>query len=438
MQTNKILKRIVLLLVLIFPTTALAETWSLTLSDAIDRAMQENRDVSIARQRIAEFEGLKGEALSAGLPHLDATGEYDHIWKKPEMTIQGQTFQIGNKNQYIMGAQFSQLLWSAGKVSKAFRAAKSEEKYGEENLRDIQMKVTLNVKQTYYEILYTKNVIEVLEKQLKALKDHLASIKSRYAKGLESDYALMRQEVAVANLEPELLNAKKTEELLKNGLKVLVVIPQGDEFIPKDSFTYTAKKLKPVEELVNVATEKNPELAAQKNRKRSYELNVGIEKAGYLPTLNFTTGVEWQGLTDNWIPSASEKKWSLSSTVMLSIPIFDGLKTHSRVKQARAKLFQQSSMLSKLEDDIIKTVKDVNESIAKARLSLESQKKTLNTAKKASAIASERFSAGLISQLELLDTINSQAKSEELYLRALFDCLIGEAALEVAVGGEIE
>ena len=42
-----------------------------------------------------------------------------------------------------------------------------------------------------------------------------------------------------------------------------------------------------------------------------------------------------------------------------------------------------------------------------------------------------------MSQLELNDTIDAQAKAEEQYLRATFDCLVAEAALEAAVGGDL-
>ena len=55
----------------------------------------------------------------------------------------------------------------------------------------------------------------------------------------------------------------------------------------------------------------------------------------------------------------------------------------------------------------------------------------------ATAIAGERFEAGLMSQIELNDTITQQGKAEQLYLQATLDCLTAEAALERAVGGEL-
>ena len=45
------------------------------------------------------------------------------------------------------------------------------------------------MKQTFFEILYTDKVIDVLKSRLAALRGHLASIRQRYEKGLESDYA---------------------------------------------------------------------------------------------------------------------------------------------------------------------------------------------------------------------------------------------------------
>lgn len=432
-----LLSLIVAFAVFVFSLSVFAGQWRLTLDESIERALAENRNIKIAKERLTELHGIKGEARSIGLPSLTATGSYQRTWKNPEMNISGQIVKIGTANTYAAGAQVSQLLFDGGRVFKAIRVAKMEEARGIETVRDVEVQVKLNVKETFHEILFTEKLIDVLERQHKQLSNHLKSIKARFTKGLESDYTLMRQEVQVANIEPQIIDAKRNRELLVNAIKLLLAIPQEDAFIPDGTFGYKAKTYPSVENLSTMAVAGRPDLAAEKLRAKSLGLAIGIEKTGYIPSLNFNSAYQWQGLSENWSLNDSGEANSISSVVELSWPIFDGLKTYSRVKQAKAKYAQQLYMSGQMEDNVVKEVRDVYEILLRSRESLASQQKFLHAAERASGIAGERFEAGLMSQLELNDTITSQAVAEQNYIRAALDCMNAEAMLEKAVGGEL-
>ncbi len=434
---RKIIFHIALLLTLALPAASSAATWQLTLDQAVERGLEENRDIFVAKERLTELEGLKGEARAEGLPQLTGTASYQRMWRKPKIFIQGQFFNVGTDNNYTAGATVNQLLWDGGRVMKALKAAKSEMARGIENVRDAEEAVRLQVKQTYFEILYTDKVIDVLNRELNQLRSHLSSIQTRYAQGVDSDYTLMRQEVQVSNIEPQIIDARRNRTLLINGLKILLAIPPEDELSLSGGFDYRARSIPQVSELMEKARQQRPDLAAEKLREKSLQQNVGIEKAGYMPKFNFQAQWQWQGQSDSAWPSAPERTDVFYSTVSLSWPIFDGLKTHSRVQQAKARLMQQQYMTSQLEDSVLRDVQDVYETLMRARETLASQVKSLDLAKKSTAIAGERFETGLMSQIELNDTINAQATAEQNYLRAAFDCMTAEAALEKAIGGEL-
>jgi outer membrane protein TolC len=280
-------------------------------------------------------------------------------------------------------------------------------------------------------------VIDVLNRQLKQLKAHLGAINERYQSGLESDYALMRQDVEVANIKPVIIEAERMKEILVNGLKLILAIPQEDSIHLTQSFEYRKRGLPDTLVLIERAREERPDFTAEKFREKSLKENIGAEKAGYFPNLSFSSKWYWQGQSDDWKFGRNERSDVITSTFDLSWPVFDGLKTKSRVDQAKAKYFQQRANTSKLGDEVSKDVQDAYLTLTKAREALQAQQKSLSLAKRATAIAGERFGAGLMSQIELNDTINAQARAEQQYLRAAYDCLVSEAALELAVGGEL-
>ena len=419
------------------PGAAHAEEWKLTLTQSVERALEENRDIATARERLAEVIGMKGEARAQGLPQLSAVAGYTRTWRRPQMIINGMGVQIGSENYFNAGGQVSQLLWDGGKVIKAVKAARTEELRGVETIRDAEEMVRLQVKQTYYQILYVEKVIDVLERQLNTLKGRLGAIETRYAKGVDSDYTVMRQQVEVANVEPELIEAKRTKDLLLNSLKILLAIPPQDGFVPVERFGYQARPTPAVAELSQMARTHRPDLAAEKLREQSLVQNVGVEQAGYWPTVNFTSSWQWQANSGDWSLTANEQTDAFQSGFGFSWPIFDGLKTASRVRQAKAKLLQQHYQAAQKEDVVVKEVQDAHDWLARAQQTLATQRTSYATARRATAIAGERFEAGLMSQIEMNDTVTQQAKAEQLYLQATLDCLTAEAALEKAVGGAL-
>jgi outer membrane protein TolC len=206
---------------------------------------------------------------------------------------------------------------------------------------------------------------------------------------------------------------------------------------PTGVLSYNSRSLPNALAMIEKARATRPDLNAERLREKSLVQNVGVEKAGYWPSLNFNTSYQWQGQSDNWGVGKNERADSLSSSLNLSWPIFDGLKTKSRVEQAKARLLQQRYSTSQLEDSVVREVQDAITSLEKAQAAYKSQLGSFNLAKKATAIASDRFEAGLMSQLELNDTINAQAQAEELYLQALYQCLSADAVLEKAIGGTL-
>jgi outer membrane protein len=335
----------------------------------------------------------------------------------------------------VAGAELNQLLWDGGKVLNALKAANTEHASAVENIRDVEAQVRLAVKQTFYQVLYTEKVIEVLKIQLSQLRDHLRTIQTRFKKGLESDYTLMRQQVEVSNIEPQLIQAERNRELLVNALKILMAVDPQEPMDPVGVFSYSPHSIVDVAALIEKARSTRPDLNSQRLREKSLIAGVSVEKAGYWPQFTFNTTYQWQGQTDNWGLSSNEIADSLSSIVQMSWPIFDGLKTKSRIEQAKAKLMQQQFSNSQLEDSVVREVEDARTTLDKAQAAYRSQLGSFNLAKKATAIASTRFEAGLMSQLELNDTITSQAQAEQLYLQAVYECLSAEAVLEKAIGG---
>jgi HAE1 family hydrophobic/amphiphilic exporter-1 len=377
-----------------------------------------------------------GEARSGALPQLDFTGGYDRYIKKPQIFLQQQRFTIGVDHTYTAGLALTQPLYAAGKVFEALKAARSETRSGRAELADLQEEIKLQVKKTYYQILLADRTIGITKKTLKQLTDQLATIKARFDKGLESDYTLMRQEVQVSNVEPELALNEQQRVVLENTLKVLLALPVGSNLVLTEDFVFARKGVPEKEELIKTAMDERKDIEASLAHIETLKRMVGIEKGGYLPTLNLVANLDWTGEADHWIIRSQDQFYTADASLQLSWPIFDGLKTHYRVKQARAKLTIEKNNNLRLKDNIESDVASARSKYLESASREAAQKKALTLAQKAVDISSLRFREGLTSQLELNDTILQRDQAEKLHAQAVYDCLDAEATLLRLVGGK--
>jgi len=408
-----------------------------TIEQAIDLAMKANHDVKIARERLNKLDATIGEARSGALPQLTANAVYQRNFRFPQLIIAGQQYKLGFNNEYTAGASLNQAIYAAGKVMKALKAAKEETMSVDAILKDTREEIRLQVKRTFYQILLTDRVIDIKEKTLKQLTDQLHAIKKRYDTGIESDYTLMRQEVQVSNIQPELSAAKQQKMVYVNALKDLLALPPSEEVELTGTLSYKKMAMSLDEALVSTALSKRQDIEAKTRHVRALRNVVGIEFGGYLPSIGLFGNLNWQGQTDHWKLKDSEHFYSLNAGVGISIPIFDGLKTHHRISEAKAELKIASEEEMKLKSNVASEVKNVNALFKEAVERETSQKKALDLAQKAVDIASLRFSHGLTSQLELNDTILQRDMADQLYAQAVFDCLNAEATLKRVLGGEI-
>lgn len=409
----------------------------LSLQEAVERSLRANYDLKSAEEHLRELEAMIGEARAGALPQLNGTAGYDRYVRKPQIFLQEQRFTIGFNNTYAASLALTQPLYVAGKVYKALKAAESETAAGKSTLANLQEEIKLQVKKTYYQILLIGRAIEITKKTLKQLTDQLVTIKARFGKGLESDYTLMRQEVQVSNVEPELAAHEQQRVVLENTLKVLLAIPVGSGVTLTEDFKFAPKNVPNRDELVTTAIKERQDLAAGAAHIESLKQMVGIEKGGYLPTIKAVANLDWVGQADQFVIHSNDHYYSLDAGVELSWPIFDGLKTHYRVNQAKAKLKIEQNKELKLKDNVEGDVLNAHSKYLESVVRETAQKKSLNLAQKAVDISSLRFSEGLTSQLELNDTILQRDQAEKLYAQAVYDCLDTEATLLRLVGGKL-
>jgi outer membrane protein TolC len=419
-----------LLLSTLMAGKANAAMLDLSVAGAVETALRNNASVITAEETRAIYKERVREYWGTVFPQLSATGQYTRYLQKPNATLGGNK----NDNMYTGSLDLNQVVWAGGKVYTAIKMAHMYSDASDEQLKTSRNIISRSVRQMYYAVLLSSSLAGIQSESLNLAAQHLATIEAQYKQGLASDLAVLRQKVEVSNTQPALTQARNLYEEGLIELKNLLGLEPEAGIRLTDGLTCAHRISGEINELYKAALLNRPEYRNQKLQRDLYREMITIEKAGHYPYLSAFASRQYLGLTDSGFPGNSERTWSTIAGLRLSLPLFSGGATASRVRQARLQADIADANFRELERRIKIEVKKAWLSVTEASERLQSQTEAVETARKALAATETRFKNGLASQLELNDASLALNRSQTFYIQALHDTCSADAELKWTLG----
>jgi len=405
----------------------------ISIDEAIRLAMEKNIPYSISRQEVnlAKFKVMQNSAF---LPEISLQGtryldEKLMTFEMPAMfpgmePIKGE---LDFTKNYEFTFQVTQPVFTGGKIWFNFRNAKLDLSIAREKERNSREDTILNVKRIFYTLQILTELKQVQKEALDLAEANHANIKQRYELGMASQYDLLRSEMAVSAVKPELTRAENFCLTTASTLKMMIGISEKAEIVPKGELTDRALDIDQLDLIED----------ALKKRSEVLQLDMELAKMGNLLKMSWAQFIPDIMLVARYsyrsdLFQLGSHKWEDYYTIALGInfTIFSGLKREGQIGQAKvAKRILELSR-KQLSDA---TVLDVQSHIRTIRQEYENillGKKNLETAKEGVRIADISYKEGLISLLELNASNSELTRAQVGYLQALFQYNIAIAELE--------
>jgi len=409
-----------------FPGWGRAE--SLILEEAIRVALANNREILIAKEKIEEAKQRIKEAKTGYFPTINLGGTYTHLNEAPSMSIPGYgSVEMGQADNYLSKLSINQPLYTSGRLSYANKGASLYYQKLQEDLKNVQNKITFQVKKAFYAVLLAQENVEVTEKALDQAKRHLAVVEDSFKVGVVSKFDLLRTRVEVANLKPDLIQARNDLRLSQESLANLLSLPSTSLKL-EGELSLEPLKIS-LEESIDKASKERGDLKSLKLQKEMLEAALKLAEVQNKPNLALVGNYQYQN------PSGGEDKWGeeWNLNLVLSIPLFDGWANRARVAQRRSQVKQINLSLEQLEAVIDLEIKKAFWDLEASEERIYAQKKNIEQAKEALSIAEVRYKSGTITNLEVLDAQLALTKVRLGYLKALYDHNVAMAELEKAM-----
>jgi outer membrane protein TolC len=446
-------------------------TTTLSIEDAVRTAIRQNRDVQTARLALDEANEQVSEAWSNVYPSVDFNASYTRN-VSPNVSFLPKVFidpnagpddfiavRFGADNQWNTTISLEQPLFSAA----AFIGVGAAGRYKtlqQEMVRGVTQGVVTRVRTAYYQLLLQQEQLRLTENSVRRVRESLKETKALNQAGLSSDYDVLRLEVELANLEPNLRRAENAVHQAQRQLIVELDLPEGQAVAVGGSLAdmnlddlaantpanrevlsfagFGGMQAEEVDRAMQMAEDLRSDLRQLELTESLRKTEMRLEEVEYLPKVTFF-GNYVINAQDNGSPSFfgrgdGQRAYGRNVGVRVSVPIFTGFRRDARVDQKRAALRQAETQTRLATDQARLQVQNLIEQSDEALLRARGQKLAVQQAQRGFDIASAQYREGLGSQLELTDAEVALRQSEFNYAQAVYDYLVARARLDEATG----
>lgn len=423
---------------------------SLTLDQAVTRAVATSEEVRAARAQQALAESQVVQTRAGAFPQLNATVSYnrtlasifdgislggpvDEDVEIPE--DDAPVLPFGRPNTWVAGLSVTQPLYSGGRISAGLRIASNVRRAAELEVLEAEADIALQVKSAYLQAVLAQDLVGISEEAYALANAQLEQVELFQQQGTASQFDVMRARVERDNLEPAIVEAANAQRLAELNLKRLINLPAEQ---PLDLLTPLEPVMAEVDrEALREALVERPALEALEEVVEAREGAVRVARAARLPSVGGSANFAYQAFPEDIVPTDATwmRDWSIGFQV--SIPIFSGFRTTGAIQQANAELVQAQLQRDQVREGLEVEMEAALGEFEAARAQIEARQSTVEEARQTLELAELRFATGLTTQLEISNArlLLEQARVNEA--QALYDYLNTLARLERVSGREL-
>jgi len=439
-------KGLALLIVLLAVSSLRAQTpaQEITLKDAINYALQNKSDAKKAQLAVENSQYQIEEVRAKALPTITANGgvTYNPILQQNAIDVGAfsggpkmiELVALGQKWNSTAGVNLTQNIFDQS-VFTGLKAAKTTREYYRINAQLTEEQVIERVANNYYQVYVKRQKLVVVDSNYVNTTKIRNIIKGQYDNGLAKKIDLDRIIVKLTNISTQRQQLINDVQIQENTLKFYMGMPIATPItLPETDFKVTPVA---VDQTVDVTKHTQYQLLKKQEELNMY--NKKAKSAEYYPKLSLTAGYNYigQGPELPWFKkSVDNVYWSDYANIglNLSVPIFNGFSTRSKVRQADVDI-------RKTQEDIKDTKLSLDMAFENARTQINNSIITINNQRENAKLAQEvlndtqnNYQNGLATLTDLLDSENAYIEAQNNYTSALLDFKLAEVQLIKAKG----
>ncbi|MDO1513126.1 TolC family protein [Maribacter confluentis] len=419
------------------------QTYSYTLEEAVQFALENNYAAINAERDIIDAQKQKWETIASGLPQINGAVSYQNQLKQPVSLLPAEL--AGGEAGTFIPVIFSQPQSATatatltqqifdGSYIVGVQATKAFLSYSANNKEKTALDVRKQVVEAYGNVLLAEESVDILEKNKATLEKNLYETSKLYENGLGDEESVDQLQITLSSIENQLQNALRLKEITLQMLNLSMGL---DLDIPTklkenlEDLTISKIDLGIVGSDFNINDNVDYKLAENVNQQRYYEWKLARSRA--LPTLNAFVNYGSSAYSDNFDFLSNDQQWFDSSILGfdLSIPIFSSFKRSASTQRAKIALEKAKTQLTEAEQQIRLQLENAKNSYTLAISNYETAKQNLELSERIEQKNQIKYKEGLATSFELRQAQTQLYTTQQEYLQSMVEVVNKKTELEI-------
>ena len=427
----------ILIFLLFFSFSSFAQE-KLSLKDCINRAIEKNISIKNSSLDLLNSTENKKTAIGNLVPSFNING--NHSWNTgltQNITtgiLENQTTENSSMNMSVAVDVFNGL----ANIRRLHRANLDllAKKY---QLEDMKEDISLLVANSYLQILFNKEQLDVQKSQLKISQEELRNAKEKFNNGVIPEGNLFEIEANLALSEQNVIMAENGYQLSKLSLSQLLMFGDSDNFdIADDNYEIPQTDIlnKDAKEILEEAMKNRNDIKLAETNLEIAIKDQQISKSALLPSASAYYSYNSRVIMD--APTSLKSQFDLNAGesigLQLNIPIINGWSSRAGIKKSKLNVLRSKNLLDQTKMDLENTIYQALNDAKGAKKSYEAAKKSEISRKTAYEYAKERFENGALNTINYFQAQQLFETAQSELIKAKYDYIFKIKVLEFYFG----
>ena len=379
--------------------------------------------------RLSTGEGVT-QARALLLPQLNAGLTFNQYSGNNTQDISG-----GHSRSRAESATLNQSVLDLSKWA-GLKTARSQSDAQEQLYQAALQNLYVRVTQAYFGVLTAQDSLTFNKANEEAYRQSYEQADQRFKVGLAAITDVYQAKSYYELAKAQTIAAENSLNDAKEALRQITGQPVGELKKLRDDLPMDAPTPADPNTWVDEALKHNPNVLSQQYTVEAAEHSISAARAGHLPTINATVT---RGQTSAWTENGGvvfpgNGRWGTTAGLTLSVPIFAGGGTQSRVRQTIYERDAAQDSLESTRRQVSRDTLNYYRSVGAGILQVQANRASVESGQKALEATRAGFDVGTQTMLNVLNAIQTLTQAQSSYSQARHAFILNKLQLKQAAG----
>jgi len=416
----------------------------LTLDQAIDLALQQNRSVHLRSLSIEQMQSRRNEARANYLPQIKASGSTLHVTELAGIEIPAGAFgsypsigpvpskslfiDQGSATAYTGGVGLEQPLTQLFRIHQANVAANQDVLIARTQFDQTKDAIALQVRKLYYDILVNQQKADAAQDQLAASRLKDEESRSDVEQGNALVISALQSEAAILQTRQESITLRLQGDDLRRQFADTLGLPVDTPIDLDSGSALGTLNIASRIDAVRIALDQSQDLKIARQTLVKAQAKLAAAKDSYIPDVTALSRYSYQSGVPLLVHNFGTFGFSLN------YDLFDGGRREATVREARSEMRSAEVAVKKVQSEIEVQVQSIYDRIDELKQMVDVAGQVVKVRTEAARMADRQFEQNVA-----LSSARSQAHADltsatASLLEANCGLSLAEADLERAIG----